>query len=85
MRCGRRRRSWGCCGVPSDSLTALLRAIGNAADLPLAAIDRVVRTVLVDPGAEAGRAELEGHLKALAEASISVQAKHAPPLPLFPQ
>ena len=31
------------------------------ADLPLAGEDGVVRTVLVDPGAEAGRAEREGH------------------------
>ena len=30
------------------------------------------------------RAELEGHLKALVEASISVQAKQSPPRPLFP-
>jgi hypothetical protein len=35
-------------------------------------------------GTEAGRAELEEHLKALVEASISVQAKQSPPLPLFP-
>jgi len=33
----------------------------DATDTPLAAVDGVVRTVLVDPRAEAGRAELEGH------------------------
>jgi hypothetical protein len=33
----------------------------DAADLPLAGKDGVVRPVLVDAGAEAGRAELEGH------------------------
>jgi hypothetical protein len=57
----------------------------DAADIPLAAEHGIVGAVLVDPGAEAGRAELEGHFKALAEASISVQAKQSPPLPLFPQ
>ena len=31
----------------------------DAADIPLASEDGVVRSVLVDPGAEAGRAELE--------------------------
>ena len=31
------------------------------ADIPAAAVNGVVRAVLVDPGAEAGRAELEGH------------------------
>ena len=34
----------------------------DAADLPLAGNDGVIRPVLVDPGAEAGRAELEGHV-----------------------
>jgi hypothetical protein len=35
---------------------------GNAADLShIAGEDGVVRPVLVDPGAEAGRAEREGH------------------------
>ena len=54
-------------------------------DHPSAAADGVVRAILIDPGAEAGRAELERHLlKALVEASISVQAKQSPPLPLFP-
>ena len=33
----------------------------DAANFPLASADGVVRAVLVDPGAEAGRAELEGH------------------------
>jgi len=33
----------------------------DAADLPLAGVDGVVRPVFVDPGAEAGRAHLEGH------------------------
>ena len=33
----------------------------DAADLPLAGVDGVVRAVLVDPGAEAGRAEFEGY------------------------
>jgi hypothetical protein len=37
----------------------------DAADIPVAAVDGVVRPVLVDPGAEAGRAELEGHFKGL--------------------
>jgi hypothetical protein len=42
------------------------------------------RLVLVDPGTKPGRAELKGHLEALVEASISVQAKQSPPPPLFP-
>ena len=33
----------------------------DATDNPLAAMDGVVRAILVDPGAEAGRTELEGH------------------------
>ena len=33
----------------------------DAADIPAAAVDGVVRAVLVDRGAGAGRAELEGH------------------------
>ena len=32
----------------------------DAADLPLAGNDDVVRSILVQPGAEAGRAELRG-------------------------
>jgi hypothetical protein len=34
----------------------------DAADLPLADNDGVIRPVLVDPEAAAGRAELEGHV-----------------------
>ena len=37
----------------------------DAADLPLAGNDGVVRTVLVDPGAEAARAELRASLSSL--------------------
>jgi hypothetical protein len=42
----------------------MLRAASNfidAADIPLAGVDRVILPVLVDPRAEAGRAELQGH------------------------
>jgi hypothetical protein len=56
----------------------------DATNVSVAAIDDVVPAVLVDPGAKSGWAELEGHLKPLVEASISVQAKQSPPLPLFP-
>src|SRR6476619_4150127 len=37
----------------------------DAADLPLAGNDSVVRTVLVDPGAEAAQAELRASLSSL--------------------
>jgi hypothetical protein len=33
----------------------------DAADLPLAAVDGIIRSVLVDPRAKAGRTEFEGH------------------------
>jgi hypothetical protein len=33
----------------------------DATDTPVATVDGVVGAVLVDPGAEASRAELEGH------------------------
>jgi hypothetical protein len=39
----------------------------DAADIPLAAEHGVVRAILVDPGAKAGRAELERHQIKLTE------------------
>src|SRR6478735_1931435 len=39
----------------------------DAANFPLASADGVVRAVLVDPGAETGRAELKGHIETLVE------------------
>src|SRR4051794_25432464 len=43
----------------------------NAANIPSAAVDRVIRPVLVDPGAEAGRAHGEGHVFLLNATTIS--------------
>jgi hypothetical protein len=44
-----------------EPLIAVGTAAGliDAADVPAAAVDGVVRLVLIDPGAEAGRTELE--------------------------
>jgi hypothetical protein len=37
------------------------RGLVDATDFPFASADCVVRTILVDPGAEPGRAHREGH------------------------
>jgi hypothetical protein len=39
----------------------------DAANFPLASADGVVRAVIVDPGAETGRAELKRHIETLVE------------------
>ena len=45
---------------PAQMLRTAPRLV-DAADIPAAGIDGVILTVLVDPGAEAGPAELESH------------------------
>jgi hypothetical protein len=55
----------------------------DATDAPLAAEHAIIDVVLVDAMAKAGRAHLEGHIRALVEASISVLAKVSLPPPLF--
>jgi hypothetical protein len=48
------------CLLPERRSLHLPKAVGrrDAADLPLAGVDRVVRAVLVDAGAKTGRVEL---------------------------
>src|SRR3981189_2279231 len=53
-------------GTGSAKLAATAQTVGAAASLvdattPFALVDGVVRSILVDPGAEAGRADREGH------------------------
>ena len=51
----------GVCGPEPTQTVGTAAGLIDAADLPLAAVHAIVRPVLVDPGAETGRAELEGH------------------------
>jgi hypothetical protein len=56
----------------------------DAADTQLAAVDCVIRGVLIDPGAKAGGTKLEGHINVLVGASTTIQAKGSPPPPSLP-
>ena len=74
----------GTCSAQNQRKIGAGAGLIDAADAPLAAEHAVIGNVLVDAVAKAGRAHLEGHIRALVEVSISVQAKQSPPLPLFP-